>query len=60
MDQLPYHLSQVRREAVLGAIQEVCAGPCVHPQCSFWSSEFKPCLESNHARRAVTAESDAK
>ena len=48
MDQAPYHLDQVRRDAVLEAIQEVC----VHRGWSLLAAHVR----SNHVHTVVEAE----
>src|SRR5450755_2746009 len=48
MDQAPYHLDQIRRDAVLEAIQEVC----VHRGWSLLAAHVR----SNHVHTVVEAE----
>ena len=48
MDQAPYHLDQIRRDAVLGAMQEVC----VHRGWSLLAAHVR----SNHVHTVVEAE----
>ena len=48
MDQAPYHLDEIRRDAVLLAIQEVCAHRCWSPLAAH--------VRSNHVHTVVEAE----
>ena len=62
MDQAPYRLDQIRRDAVLGSIQEVCVhrgwsllggAMAAHDGCGSHSTSRRPCSTSspNRVRR---------